>query len=118
MRLLRYQENEEKSRHLRSMRKTIIEMTDKLLDDFILLYDSETYSTKVNSTFVNFTNACIECVKQQQEQEQQTCNDPIMFDPYTMQETSHVDTQEANPTPTHSFWGKSIRKVKGTDGSL
>ena len=103
--ITRFQELQEKMNRIKQVRDDITEMTQEMLDDIIKCCgESSKYNTKIQSTFDAYLNACMEYInttKISPEHEHEDEN--MLFPP-----TSSIYVAPIN----HSYWGKSIRKMK------
>ena len=99
----RFQETQEKMNHIQQVRDEISEITNEMLSDIIKCCGkSSKYNTKIQSTFDDYLNACLDYINTTSNNEE---DEDMLFPPSTF----------VAPIPNsinHSYWGKSIRKMK------
>ena len=99
----RFQEIQEKMNRLDQVRDEISEMTQELLNDIIKCCgESSKYNTKIQSTFDAYMNACLDYINSTTSDND---NDDMLF---PLPSSSYINRSVA----PHSYWGKSIRKMK------
>ena len=95
----RFQEIQEKMNRLDKVRDEISEMTQELLNDIIKCCgESSKYNTKIQSTFDAYMNACLDYINSTTSDNE---DNDMLFPP-----SSYITSIN------HSYWGKSIRKMK------
>lgn len=99
----RFQEIQGKMNILEQVRDEITEMTEELLDDIIKFCgESNKYNTKIQSTFDAYINACLDYINTTSSDNE---DDDMLF---PLPSSSYKSVAPIN----HSYWGKSIRKMK------
>ena len=101
----RFQEIQEKMNRLEQVRDEITEMTQELLNDIIKCCgESSKYNTKIQSTFDAYINACLDYINTTSSDGE---DDDMLF---PLPSSTYINRSVA--PINHSYWGKSIRKIK------
>jgi hypothetical protein len=101
----RFQEIQEKMNRIEQVRDEITEMTQEMLNDIIKCCgESSKYNTKIQSTFDAYLNACLDYINT-------TTYDIADEDMLFPLPSSRIIAPIPNSI-NHSYWGKSIRKMK------
>jgi len=102
----RFQEIQEKMDHLEQARDEITEMTEELFNDIIKCCgESSKYNTRIQSTFDAYINACLDYINTTASSDRE--DDDMLF---PLPASSYIN--RADPKINHSYWGKTIRKMK------
>lgn len=104
----RFQEIQEKMNRIEEVRDEISEMTQEMLNDIIKCCgESSKYNTKIQYTFDAYLNACMEYINNQPSPFHEDEDEDMLF-PLPSNKTIAPIPNSIN----HSYWGKSIRKMK------
>lgn len=104
----RFQEIQDKMNRIEEVRDEISEMTQIMLNDIIKCCgESSKYNTKIQSTFDAYLNACMEYINNQPSPFREDEDEDMLF-PLPSNKTIAPIPNSIN----HSYWGKSIRKMK------